>query len=453
MRLRASARFSCYHPRFPTRYRAISKPHIIPRSEHPISRKDIPNSALKVLYRLNEAGFQAHLVGGCVRDMLLGKHPKDFDVATDATPEQVKSLFRNSRIIGRRFRLVHVMFGREMIEVATFRGQDKGDVIHSDSGRILRDNVYGSLEEDAFRRDFTINALYYNVSDFSLVDYTDAIHDIHARRLRLIGDPGQRYREDPVRMLRAVRFAAKLDFNIQPDNEQPLYELGKLLNDIPAARLFEEVIKLFQSGHGRASLAGLQHYDLLKYLLPMTYGSLLTERGDYWLSFLNQALDNTDKRLRAGKSTNPAFLYAVLLWPPVREYLIEIGDKGLDEGAPGVNQVQDAATEVFDRQIQYTAIPRRFTNQIREIWALQTRLENYGGNRAYALLEHPRFRAAYDFLLLREQMGEHTGERAEFWTEIQEQDDEGRQAMAQQLPSKEGRRRRRPRRRKSQDDQ
>ncbi len=434
----------------------ISKPRIIPRAEHPISRQNLPDSALKVLHRLNDAGFQAYLVGGCVRDMLLGMQPKDFDVATDATPEQVKSLFRNCRLIGRRFRLAHVIFGREMIEVATFRGQHSENIVHSDEGRILRDNVYGSLEEDAFRRDFTINALYYGVDDLNIIDYTDAIHDIHAKRLRLIGDPETRFREDPVRMLRAVRFAAKLGFKIDESNEQQIFALGDLLEDIPAARLFDEVIKLLQSGHGVQSLRGLQHYNLLQYLVPMTHGSMQMERAGYWQSFIEQALNNTDQRLQIGKTTNPAFMYAVLLWAPVREYLLETGASGLEQGAPKTRQIQDAAAEVFNRQVHYTAIPRRFTTQIGEIWAMQPRLEQYEGERVYKLLAHPRFRAAYDFLLLRESVGEATNARGQFWTDIQEHDERAQEVMEEARMSRShdrdrGRgpsqnRRRRPRR-------
>lgn len=390
-------------------------------------------------------------MGGCVRDMLLGKDPKDFDVATDATPEQVKSLFRNCRLVGRRFRLAHVVFGREVIEVATFRGQHDDKIIHSDEGRILRDNVYGSLEEDAFRRDFTVNALYYDVSHLGIIDYTDAIHDIHAKRLRLIGDPETRFREDPVRMLRAVRFAAKLDFDIDKDNQEQIHALGDLLEDIPAARLFDEVIKLLQSGHGIQSLDGLQHFDLLKYLLPMTYGSLLTERGEYWLSFIQQALINTDKRLQEGKSTNPAFLYSVLLWPPIREYIIETGGPDLNEAAPSVQQIQDAANEVLDRQIHYTAIPKRFSNQMRDIWCNQPRLENNNGKRAYSLLANRSFRAAYDFLLLREMQGEATAGRAQWWTDFQENDEQAKDILDQARMDREygarsQNRRRRPRR-------
>ncbi len=404
-----------------------------------------------MLSRLSEAGFQAHLVGGCVRDMLLGQVPKDFDVATDATPEQVKSLFRNCRLIGRRFRLAHVIFGREIIEVATFRGQHDDAIVHSNEGRILRDNVYGSLEEDAFRRDFTVNALYYDVSHHGIIDYVDAMHDIHAKRLRLIGDPETRFREDPVRMLRAVRFAAKLNFTIDKNNEEQLFALGELLENIPAARLFDEVLKLFQSGHGIKSWQGIQHYQLLRYLLPMTYGSTLTERGAHWQAFVQQALDNTDARLQAGKSTNPAFMYAVLLWPPVREYLIEMGGKGLADGAPSVSDIQDAATQVLERQIHYTAIPRRFSNQIRDIWCNQPRLEQYEGRRAYGLLGNRSFRASYDFLLLRESVGEFAHNRGQWWTELQENDEQARDIIdAARQDREHGQprqsRRRRPRR-------
>ncbi|MGM0563313.1 MAG: polynucleotide adenylyltransferase PcnB [Pseudomonadota bacterium] len=403
-----------------------------------------------ILERLNGAGFEAYLVGGCVRDLLLGIRPKDFDIATSATPEEVRKLFRNCRLVGRRFRLAHILLGRDFIEVATFRAgtpDGAGDgVDHSDSGRILRDNVYGNMEEDAFRRDFTVNALYYDIRDNAIVDYVGAMDDIRARRLRLIGDPETRYREDPVRMLRAVRFAAKLGFSIDARTEAPITHLAFHLEDIPPARLFDEVIKLLQSGHGVASLDGLWKHDLLRYLLPMTFGSLLTERGDHWRRMLERALNNTDTRLAQGKSTNPGFLYGVLLWPPLREWLLETGGATLEDGAPPVMQVQQAASEIFDRQIHYTAIPRRFSQMIREVWVLQYKLENFGGERAHALLGDKRFRAAYDFLLLREESGENTRDRGAFWTEIQTLEDEQDQLKLAATQPHRGPRRRRRRR-------
>ncbi|EDY87618.1 poly(A) polymerase [gamma proteobacterium HTCC5015] len=429
----------------------ISTPNRISSADHAIRCRDVPRSVLNIVARLNEAGHEAYLVGGCVRDLLIGLRPKDFDVATSATPDEVKALFRNCRLVGRRFRLAHILLGRDFIEVATFRaGQEsagkKQAVAHSDSGRILSDNVYGSLEQDAFRRDFSVNALYFDVRDESIVDYVGAMADIEARQLRLIGDPDTRYREDPVRMLRAVRFAAKLGFSIEPHTEAPIRELSDHLEDIPPARLFDEVIKLLQSGHGVASLDGLWQHDLLRYLLPMTYGSLLTERGDHWRRMLEQALNNTDARLAQGKSTNPAFLYAVLLWPPLREWLIETGGAMPEDGAPPVMQIQEAANEIFDRQIHYTAIPKRFSQMIRDMWSLQHKLENYGGGRAFGLLANKRFRAAYDFLLLREEMGENTKERANFWTQIQELDDEQDQMDLASTQAHRGPRRRRRRR-------
>ena len=298
----------------------ISTPTIIPRPEHSISRAGISPNALKVLYRLKSAGFAAHLVGGGVRDLLLGREPKDFDVATDARPEEVHRLFRNCRLIGRRFRLAHVHFGPEIIEVATFRAAgvaEEVDEFHLDNGRIVRDNVYGNIEEDAWRRDFTVNALYYNVADFSVVDYTDGMTDLRQGVLRLIGDPERRYREDPVRMLRAVRFASKLGFRVEPQTEAPLFELGHLLADIPSSRLFEEVLKLFFGGVALQTFEQLRHYGLFGLLFPLTETSLSREEEHFPRTLVSHALANTDERVADGLPVSPTFLFAALLWDPL----------------------------------------------------------------------------------------------------------------------------------------
>lgn len=390
-------------------------PRIIPRSDHSISRDNIDENALKVLYRLHKAGYRALMVGGGVRDLLLNKTPKDFDIATDARPEEVKKLFSNCRLIGRRFRLAHVFFGREIIEVATFRGDGSGDQELDDSGRILRDNVYGSLEEDVWRRDFTVNALYYDIADFSVVDFAGAMDDIQQHVLRLIGDPDQRYREDPVRMLRAVRFAAKLDFSIHADSEQPIYELGPLLADIPPARLYEEVLKMFHSGQGQKAFSLMRHYKLLQYLFPQTAAYL--EREEPWFEdFLQATLANTDKRINQDKPVTPAFLFAAMLWGPV---LARAEQLEQEEEAPTALAMQHAMTDVLHEQLKAIAIPRRFSTVIRDIWGLQHRFRYRKGRRGMALLEHPKFRAAYDFMCLRSQVGQLKDDSCEWWTHIQ----------------------------------
>ncbi|MDN5925315.1 MAG: polynucleotide adenylyltransferase PcnB, partial [Xanthomonadales bacterium] len=373
---------------------------IYARDQHTISRKQISGPALKVLYRLHEAGFAAFLVGGAVRDLLLGVQPKDFDVATDATPEQVKHLFRNCRLIGRRFRLAHVVFGREIIEVATFRGTGEScadqNQRHVVDGRILRDNVWGSIEEDALRRDFRVNALYYDISDFSVRDYVGGVEDLHDRVLRLIGEPELRYREDPVRMLRAARLAAKLDFTISADTAAPFATLGALLADAPPARLFDESLKLFLSGYGLASMRVLRYHGLLKHLFPVTAKALARD-DDALEQLLDGGLISTDTRIAEGKSVTPAFLFAVLLWGEVRhraEALIDAGEEATQAWA-------SASLKVLGEQSARVSIPRRFVYMMEEIWALQPRFAECSRKRVFRLLAHPRFRAAYDFLLLR----------------------------------------------------
>lgn len=417
----------------------------MPRAEHTISRANISQHALKVLYRLKQAGYEAYMVGGGVRDLLLGHEPKDFDIATNATPEEVREVFRNCRLIGRRFRLAHVFFGREIVEVATFRGTslEAGDDAHRlENGMILRDNVYGSIGEDALRRDFTVNALYYNIDDFSLVDYTGGLDDIRAGRLRLIGDdPVARYREDPVRMLRAVRFACKLGFLIDERCAAPLRELAPLLREISSARLFDETLKLFHSGYALQAFEKLRHFDLFAELFPETDACLAREEQAFPITFVSRGLDNTDRRLLDGKPVAPAFLFAVLLWEPVRGRYQAL----LDDGQPSADAMAMASQEVASQQQRRVAIQKRFALPMREIWALQPRFERRNGKRALALLSHPRFRAAYDFLLLRAEAGEADLELAQWWTRFQEVDASERARMlGTATPRKRRRRKRKP---------
>ncbi|NEX18419.1 MAG: polynucleotide adenylyltransferase PcnB [Halochromatium sp.] len=419
------------------------EPLIVPRPEHPISRANISPNALKVLNRLKQAGFEAYLVGGGVRDLLLGHEPKDFDIATNATPEEVREVFRNCRLIGRRFRLAHVFFGREIVEVATFRGSNAeagSDAQVTEQGMILRDNVYGSITEDALRRDFTVNALYYNIADFSLVDYAGGLADIEQGCLRLIGDdPVARYREDPVRMLRAVRFACKLGFIIDPDCAAPIRELAGLLGEISPARLFEETLKLFHSGYALHAFEKLRHFDLFAQLFPETDACLAREEQAFPITFVSRGLDNTDRRILEGKPVAPAFLFAVLLWEPVRLRYQTL----LAEGLPSADAMALASHEIASAQQRRVAIQKRFALPMREIWALQPRLERRQGKRPLMLLSHPRFRAAYDFLLLRAEAGETDPELAQWWTRFQEVDAAERGKMLGSTPERKRKRRRR----------
>lgn len=419
---------------------------IIPRDEHGISRANISENALKVLYRLNKAGYEAYLVGGGVRDLLLGREPKDFDIATDASPEDVRKLFRNCRLIGRRFRLAHVHFGREIIEVATFRAahESSGGGAISENGMLLRDNVYGTLEEDAWRRDFSVNALYYNIRDFSVVDYTGGMADLKAGRLRIIGDPHERFREDPVRMIRAVRFAAKLGFRIDHECEDAIRELGYLMEEVSNARLFDETLKLFLAGSGVETYELLRHYRLFAHLFPETDECLGEEENNFPHTLLLHALENTDKRIAENKPVTPAFLYAALLWEPVhRESRLFI-----ERSISPIQAVQLAGDAVIERQVKRVQVPKRFSLQSREIWEWQERLKRTGGKRALTMLEHPRFRAAYDFLLLRAQSGEEVKELADWWTVFQQSDEAQRVTMMRSGGRGNGkgkpRRRRRP---------
>ena len=425
-------------------HRDPTGPLVVPRPEHNISRANISEYALKVLYRLRQEGFAAHLVGGGVRDLLLGHEPKDFDVATDATPEQVRAVFRNCRLIGRRFRLAHVHFGREIVEVATFRGSGEDDEEgdrHIENGRILRDNAYGTIEEDALRRDFTINALYYDIKDFSLIDYAGGLADLRAGQLRLIGDPECRYREDPVRMLRAVRFACKLGFNVEPATERPLFSLGHLLADIPAARLFDELLKLFHGGYGLQCFEKLRHYGLFGQLFPDTEACLAREDQAFPVTFVSRGLANTDRRLQEDKPVSVFFLFAVLLWEPVRRRYEQL----LAGGRPANDAIYQAAEEVCARQHLRVAIPKRFSLPMREIWYLQPRLAQREGKRPHRLLTHPRLRAAYDFLVLRAESGEVEQDLADWWTRFQAASAQARAAMTEGDGAKRRSRRRRRR--------
>ena len=393
---------------------------LIPRDQHNISRNAISDNALKVLYRLKNAGFQAFLVGGGVRDTLLGLHPKDFDVATNATPEQVTQLFRNARLIGRRFKLVHVVFGRDVIEVATFRAppttKDSKKVAATDSqGMILRDNVYGTKNEDAMRRDFTINALYYDIKDFSVHAYDGGWEDLQNRTIRLIGDPNVRYAEDPVRMLRAIRFVAKLGFNMDPQTEAPITTLAPLLKQIPPARLFEEALKLFLHGQALQTLQQLRDYHLFEYLFPLT--EIHIAQAPQALRLIENTMINTDARINDGKSVTPYFFMAAFLWPALVAQRQEFIKQGLHPN----EATHQAADLVLARQIKTLAIPKRLSLPMRELWVMQSRLENIHHKKALDLLPHARFRAAYDFLALRTQSGEPFAQQVQFWTTLQTQ--------------------------------
>ncbi len=429
-------------------------PRVYGRSEHTISRSQVSENALKVLYRLKKAGFEAYLVGGCVRDLLLGREPKDFDVVTDAHPEQIRGVFRNCRLIGRRFRLAHVHFGQEIIEVATFRAlQDEG--AHSErvmeNGRILRDNVYGTIEEDAFRRDFSVNALYYNISDFSVVDFVGGMQDHQAGQMRLIGDPEKRYREDPVRMLRAVRFAVKLGFAIHPASAEPIPRLAGLLQEIPAARLFDEVMKLMLSGYAVQTFEQLRHYRLFAALFPETDRSLSREPDGFPLTFLAKSLEQTDLRIAQDKPVAPYFLFAALLWEPVRARARKL----IGGGQNAILAYQDAGNEVLQRQIRLIALPKSIGLPVRDVWALQPRFEQTEGGRPFRLLTHPKFRAAYDFLLLRAETGEADPALADWWTRFQSASEAEQRAMVRsgnRASTRNRSRRRRPRRKSPAND-
>ncbi|MEO8307889.1 MAG: polynucleotide adenylyltransferase PcnB [Pseudomonadota bacterium] len=470
-------------------------PRVIPRAEHPISRQHVSPNALRVLYKLREGGYQAFLVGGCLRDLMLDVEPKDFDVATSARPDEVKRLFRNCRLIGRRFRLAHVFFGRDIIEVATFRAasapsqgeepdddpdilpevgasedadvidaqaeadaeaafadepEDDVDRVLDGQGRILRDNTYGTVEEDVWRRDFTCNALYYNIEDFSIWDYVGGMQDIAARRLKLIGDPEQRYREDPVRMLRAARFEAKLGFTLDPGTEAPINEVRHLLTQVPAARLFDETLKLFLTGHGERSLAVLRRRGLLAVLYPGVDRYLAQHPGSLVEKLLVAGLANTDARVAAGKAVTPTFLFTLLLYGPIAAYI----EKQPQERWGDVGTILEACDAALRDAHQRVTIPKRFAFGVRDMYALQPQLEHPRGRRALRMLEQARFRAAFDLLLLRAQVGMAPQDVAQWWTQLQEISPQQRQEAVEALERSQGQqqggasRSRRPRRRR-----
>jgi poly(A) polymerase len=404
------------------------EPRIIPRPEHNVSRSQISKNALKVMYRLRDAGYQAFLVGGGVRDLLLGREPKDFDIATDAHPDEVRGLFRNCRLIGRRFRLAHVFFGRDIVEVATFRaaedpeGDEESLLVMDDDGRILRDNRYGSIEDDIWRRDFTANSLYYNIADFSIWDYCGGVEDIRAGVLRLIGDPEARYREDPVRLLRAIRFAAKLGFRIDPATEAPLRPLAGSLDAVPPARLFDEVLKLFLGGYAVPSYDLLRRYGQFAQLFPAVDALLDSTAGEPYRALLLEVLQNTDDRVAADEPVTPVFLFAALLWGPVCRRAARLEE----DGESPIQALLLAADEIGDAQQRHVAIPRRITTPMKEMMALQLRLQKTKGRRVLGMLTHPRFRAAYDFLCLRARVGDADPALAEFWTGLQDLDEAAR---------------------------
>jgi poly(A) polymerase len=416
--------------------RPATAPRVFGPDAHPVRRSQLSRGAADVIRRLQHAGFKAFVVGGAVRDLLLAIVPKDFDIATDATPEQIKPLFRRAFIIGRRFRLVHVLSGPETVEVSTFRGQQTGDDASDEHGRLLHDNVFGKQAEDAVRRDFTINALYFDPTTDSVWDYIDGMHDIKTRKLRLIGDPVTRYREDPVRMLRAVRLAAKLGIDIEKKTAAPIPALAPLLHNVPPSRLFDEMEKLLLSGHAVESLKSLRRHGLHHGVLPLLDVIVEQPLGQ---RFIDLALANTDERVRTAKPVTSAFLFATLLWHEV----LASWNAAKAKGERSIPALFTAMDRVLEQQAERLAIPRRFEAAIKETWALQPRLEQRAGQRPFRLLEHPRFRAAYDFLRLRADSGEIPVELADWWERFQQAGSAERERMLR--PDEAPRKRRRPR--------
>jgi poly(A) polymerase len=407
------------------------KPVILGPNDHTINPDLISPNAVRVTQTLQEAGFKAFIVGGAVRDLLLDFKPKDFDVATNATPEQIKRLFRRAFIIGRRFQIVHVMFGQELIEVTTFRGASSEAAPKDEHGRVLRDNTFGEQHEDAVRRDFTINAMYYDPATRTVYDYHGGIEDIRSRTLRMIGVPEARYREDPVRLLRVVRFAAKLNFTIDPATREPIQVMAPLVNNVPAARVFDEMLKLLMSGHALACLQQLRKEGLHHGLLPLLDVVLEQPLGE---KFVTLALAGTDQRVREGKPVSPGFLFASLLWHQV----VEKWNAYQAAGEYPIPALHLAADDVLEAQTEKLALQRRIASDMRDIWAMQPRFERRVGKSPYKLLEHPRLRASYDFLLLRCASGEIDAELGEWWTAFMEADGPGREALLARKPRAEG---------------
>ena len=448
----------------------------VPASVHGIDPNLVDERAINVVRTLQDAGYEAYIVGGAVRDLLLGLRPKDFDVATDATPEEVKGLFRRAFIIGRRFRIVHVVYGRgrdhEVIEVSTFRAhldnvaaeQVKGNERTSkrqleglqhavdSSGRVLRDNVWGPQDEDAARRDFTVNAMYYDPHTGDVIDYHHGFEDAQKRVIRMIGDPAARYREDPVRIIRAVRFAAKLSrlgFSLEPRTAKPLKAMVKLLADVPQSRLFDEMLKLLQTGHSLASIQQLRVLGLNKGIYPLL--DVVVERAD--TAFVSAALQDTDRRVGEGKPVAPSFLLACVLWADVRE-----GWQARSGQMPVYPALQEAIEEVFNARIGDVSGRGKLAGDMREIWTMQPRFEKRTGSGPFGLVDQARFRAGFDFLCLRAEVGEIDIELADWWEEFQHADDDARVSLIQavrpapravradgsEAPRKRTRRRRKP---------
>ncbi|MFN9573849.1 MAG: polynucleotide adenylyltransferase PcnB [Betaproteobacteria bacterium] len=408
--------------------RLRKEPKRIGAAEHAIDRDLVPRNAQRVCEALQKQGFAAYIVGGAVRDLLLGIAPKDFDVATDATPEQVKAQFRRAIIIGRRFRLVHVMFGQETIEVSTFRALDNPDRQTDEHGRVLADNLFGSQPEDAARRDFSVNALYYDPVTETVLDYHDGVKDVRRRRLRMIGEPETRYREDPVRMLRAVRFAAKLGFEIDEATRKPIATLAHLIENVPAARLFDEMLKLLTSGHAVACITRLRVEGLHHGVLPLLDVILEQPEGE---RFVMLALSRTDERVRAGKHIAVGFLFATLLWHEVlKQWKLREG-----RGEHRIPALDAAIDDVLERQTEKLAIQRRYTADMREIWMLQPRFERRTGRNPFKLLEHLRVRAGYDFLVLRCAAEEAPADLGDWWTRFMHAGEEERELLVQSSPA------------------
>jgi poly(A) polymerase len=404
-----------------------TKPVAFGPKEHNINPDLLSPNAVRVTQTLQEAGFKAFVVGGAVRDLLLNAKPKDFDVATNATPEQVKKLFRRAFIIGKRFQIVHVMFGQEIIEVTTFRGASASEAPKDEYGRVLRDNTFGEQHEDAVRRDFTINAMYYDPATRTVFDYHQGITDIRSKTLRMIGIPEARYREDPVRLLRVVRFAAKLNFTIDPATREPIQVMAPLINNVPAARVFDEMLKLLMSGHAMACLQQLRKEGLHHGLLPLLDVVLEQPLGE---KFVTLALAGTDQRVKEGKPVSPGFLFAALLWHQV----VEKWNAYQAAGEYPIPALHLAADDVLNTQTEKLALQRRIASDMRDIWAMQPRFERRVGKSPYKLLEHARLRAGYDFLLLRCASGEIDAELGEWWTAFMEADGPGREALLAKKP-------------------
>ncbi|MFA5522545.1 MAG: polynucleotide adenylyltransferase PcnB [Castellaniella sp.] len=427
--------------------RVPSGPLRLAREAHGINPRHVSRHAIKVCDVLKQHGYQAYIVGGAVRDLIAGLEPKDFDVATNATPEQIRPLFRRARIIGRRFRLVHVVFGREIIETSTFRAAADDDTPTDDHGRLLRDNLFGTHEEDAARRDFTLNALYYDPLTEEVIDFHGGVQDLQQRVVRMIGDPETRYREDPVRMLRALRFAAKLDARIEPATQAPIRALAPLLDNVPASRRFDELIKLLTCGQAMNCLEAMRRENLHTPVLPMLDEALALEGNE---EFIALALERTDVRVRTGQSVSPSFLFAALLWRLVQQRWHAL----CQDGEPPAQALAQAADEIVTRHNRRLPIQKRIQADMRDIWFMQARFERSTPRAIWRMLAQPRFRAAVDFLQLRAEAREVDSVQAQWWMDLADADQAGRSEMLTALQEKQQaggstgkKRRRRPRRR------